>query len=124
MVERLIGDSAAADATMYTDVCDIATAQTISDLVCSVKKWPRVEVVRGRAGTVQRHGSIMGINSVAPMMRLNKPSVGVVLHELAHLVNREHNRQENHNHNFKRVHKELIGLWYGSTRTEIKRIKS
>ena len=123
MVEILIGDSEDADATMYAEVCDITEAQGIADLICTVKKWPRVEVVRGRAAK-WRHGSILGVNSVFPMMRLNKPSVGVVLHELAHMVNREHNRQEHHNHNFKRVHKELIGLWYGPTRTEIKRIKS
>jgi hypothetical protein len=106
----LIGDCESATEALYSDQITISDAQALSDLLTDEMDWPRVLVIAGRQ-TIRRHGRINGIYTSHPVMTLNKPSVGVVLHELAHMVNRDLKTGCGHGASFKSAQRFLIKLW-------------
>lgn len=112
---KLIGDSSCVGAgDAYQAIIDIKDAQMMADLITETKGWPKIRVTQGRT-TKRRHGTIHpGIRGEIAM-RLNKPSEGVVLHELAHVPSflSKDRGAWGHGDQFKQTQHELYDIWYG-----------
>ena len=112
----LIGDCKEAQEVareIYGDVITIEDAQCLTDMLTKHMGWPRVKVSQGRQA-MNQHGSISKVTSSAPHMTLNKPSVGVVIHELAHMAHRDTGtRTSLHNHTFKSAQRYMLRVWLG-----------
>ena len=104
MSMALIGDCKEAQVVakeIYGNIISLDDAQCLSDMLTRKMGWPKVEVVKGREAR-NKHGSIKYINTPKPVMILNKPSVGVVIHELGHMAHRDiSTRTHLHNDTFK-----------------------
>lgn len=109
---RLIGDCGDVDPSLYSDVCSIEDSQTLADMFCEKMGWDRVIVEHGRK-TQRRHGVIYPLED-PPRMVLHKPSIGAIIHEMAHMINRELKRNVKHNQSFKSTQKMLLKLWQGN----------
>lgn len=115
--DALIGDCKEAQAVakqIYSDTITIDDAQCLTDMLTEDMKWPRVEVVKGRYA-IRQCGSIKDIYTNKPVMILNKPSVGTVIHELSHLSGRELSgfTAHLHNHVFKTAQRTMLTKWLG-----------
>lgn len=115
MDNSLVGDCKEAQAVadqIYADVITIADAQCLSDMLVKEMGWPKVTVREGRL-TRNRHGSIRHI-STKPVMTLNKPSIGVVIHELGHMAHRDIATPTHlHNQTFKSAQRYMLRKWLG-----------
>jgi len=99
----LIGDAKIINnGEAYQKTISISDAQAMTDLICETLNIKKIHVTQGRR-TINKHGCI---NFIKGYMRLNKPSEGIVLHELAHVGTCKHNKQ------FKEKQTELYNLWF------------
>ena len=101
---RLIGDAEiTGTGRAYQQKITLKEAQEMCDLLCSTEHFSKIYIKLGKQ-TLLRHGKI---NIKQQIMTLNKPSEGIVLHELSHLVDIHHGKA------FKTLQTKLYQLWYG-----------
>ena len=102
---------------IYGDTLSLDDAQCLSDTLTQEMKWPNVLVTKGRV-TRNKHGSIRFIHTDAPVMTLNKPSIGIVIHELSHLAYRsclnQRHRTCPHDQGFKSAQRLMLKKWLGT----------
>ena len=85
--QLLIGDGNASDDSLYKIPVSISAAEDIAYKMaafCGIRA--SFEVVRGRYARL-KHGGIKRVVLRDYLITLNKPSVGAVLHEMAHIGN-------------------------------------
>ena len=111
----LIGDCKEAKRSYYEKPISIEEAQAMTDMLCNEMGWPKITCRMGRK-TSKRYGTMKNINRLGLpiIMNLNKPSEGVVIHELGHMANYDHRRSCGHSSLFKQTQRALIKLRYGT----------
>lgn len=111
----LMGDSLKIDIKSYEKILSLEDCQAMCDIISEKMNWPRVDCRAGRENTRRRHGSIYQIRSKHPYMIINRPSEGVILHELAHMCHRVYGGYiKSHGVEFKRTQEMLHEIWNGN----------
>ena len=106
---RLIGDGrVVGNGDCYHQALSIPDAQYMANILCICEGLPSVDVIPGRKAK-RRHGFM---NIKTRTMTLNKPSEGIVLHELSHLNNIY--KYTGHKKGFKDLQARLYIAWYGA----------
>jgi len=106
----LVGDCERTDPKLYKEHCNLFIAQVIANILCQKLQWEYIEIRRGYTTDRNLYGTCNAMVE-KPYINLYRLNVGTLLHEMAHICEKHHQKTLNHNNIFRKYHRKLLKIW-------------